>query len=68
MDMEGYTMADQYFKVAEIAKRFQVSPQAVYKWINEGRLKAVKIGDSTRVRSDHLSEFEVPIIPENTKK
>ena len=61
-------MADNYYKVAEIAKKFNVTPQAVYKWINEGKLKAVKIGESTRVRSDDLSEFEVPIVPETTKK
>ena len=61
-------MADNYYKVAEIAKKFNVTPQAVYKWINEGKLKAVKIGESTRVRSDDLLEFEVPIVPENAKK
>ena len=66
--MKGHTMAEEYLKVAEIAKRFQVSPQAVYKWINEGKLKAVRIGESTRVRSDDLSAFEIPIIPEPTKK
>lgn len=60
--MKGRTMAEYYYKVSEVAKKFNVTPQAVYKWINEGKLKAVRIGDSTRVRSDDLEAFEQPII------
>jgi len=54
-------MADYYYKVAEVAKKFNVTSQAVYKWISEGKLKAVQIGESMRVRSDDLEAFEKPI-------
>ena len=60
--MEGHRMADNYYKVSEVAKKFNVTPQAVYKWINEGKLRAVKVGESTRIRSDDLADFEQPII------
>ena len=62
--MEGRPMADEYFKVSEVAERFKVTPQAVYKWINEGRLRAVKLGDAIRIRSDDLAVFEQPVVVE----
>lgn len=62
--MEGRPMADEYYKVTEVAERFKVTRQAVYKWINEGQLRAVRVGTATRIRSDDLAAFERPIDPQ----
>ena len=61
--MEGRPMASEYYKVTEVADLFKVTRQAVYKWINEGQLRAVKVGESTRIRADDLAAFEkeVPV-------
>jgi|GEM_PF-2623498 DNA binding domain, excisionase family len=50
MDME-------YFTVAEAAKKLKVTPQAIYKWIAQGRLKAVYVGADRRVTSAAIEEF-----------
>lgn len=61
--MSNQPIAQEYFKVTEVAQLFKVTRQAVYKWINEGQLRAVRIGMSTRIRSDDLAAFEKQIDP-----
>ena len=57
-------MDDTYLKVSEVAKRLQVTRQAIYNWIAEGRLKAVKIGGkSVRITLSSLNEFIQPVMP-----
>ena len=50
-------MSEQYYTVREVAERFKVSRQSVYDWISEGRLRAVKIGNRTRIPESALEEF-----------
>ena len=40
-------MAETYLKVSEVAERLNVTKQSVYNWINDGRLKAVKVAGKT---------------------
>jgi len=56
-------MAEQYYTVREVAERFKVSRQSVYDWISEGRLRAVKIGNRTRIPESALEEFVQQIEP-----
>ena len=56
-------MDTEYLKVGEVAKRLHVSRQAVYNWISDGRLKAVKLGASVRVPVSALLEFMKPVEP-----
>jgi excisionase family DNA binding protein len=56
-------MSEQYYTVREIAERFKVSRQSVYDWIAEGRLRAVKIGNRTRIPESALEAFVQPIEP-----
>ena len=52
-------MNGDYLKPSEIAKRLGVTRGAVYKWIREGKLKAVRFGDNAvRVPRAELEEFE----------
>jgi excisionase family DNA binding protein len=43
--------------VPEVAERLNLSEAKVWRLISSGRLKAVKIDWSRRVRSDHLDEY-----------
>lgn len=50
----------EFYTAAQIAKTFQVSRQAVYDWIEEGRLKAVRPGGENgrlRISQEALDEF-----------
>lgn len=60
---ESKSVANVYYRVAQVAKIYSVTPQAVYKWIKDGQLRAVKVGGIMRVRSDDLEAFEQEIIP-----
>lgn len=50
-------MNEEYFTVAEVAKRLKVTPQAVYKWISQKRLHAVYVGSERRITSSAIEEF-----------
>ena len=56
-------VSDTYYKPDEVATLLKVTKQAVYNWINEGRLKAVKAGRATRVSREALAEFLEPAEP-----
>jgi len=51
-------MSTIYYTPQEIAKKFKVSPQAVYVWVKEGKLKATKLGGRTiRISQENLDAF-----------
>jgi excisionase family DNA binding protein len=54
-------MEEQYLTVRQVAERLQVTRQAVYNWINEGRIKAVKLGKSVRIPVSSLLAFMQPV-------
>lgn len=57
-------MDETYLTVREVAKRLQVTRQAVYNWINEGRLKAVRVaGKAVRIPLSSLDGLIQPITP-----
>lgn len=56
-------MEDEYLKVGDVAARLHVSRQAVYNWIAEGRLEAVRVGKSVRVPVSALLRFMQPVKP-----
>lgn len=49
-----------YWKVQEIAERFDVSRKTVYNWIKSGKLNAGKLagGKEYRISQDELIRFE----------
>lgn len=50
---------EEYIKPSDVAKRLGVTRGAVYKWIREGKLRAVRFGDNAvRVPRSALEEFE----------
>lgn len=53
----GFKM--EYFTVAEVAERFKVTKQAIHKWIDNGKLKAYKIADTTiRIKKEDADKLE----------
>lgn len=43
--------------VGEVADLFQVSPRTVFRWMAQGRLPAIRVGNITRVRPEDLEAF-----------
>jgi excisionase family DNA binding protein len=52
---------ERYFTVAEAARLFQVSPSTVWRWIDERRLPAYRVGRrSIRIRQEDLAMIVQP--------
>jgi excisionase family DNA binding protein len=46
------------YSVEDIAKRLNVSSRTIYNWINQGKLKVLRLGDSTlRIAESELNNF-----------
>jgi excisionase family DNA binding protein len=43
--------------VEEVADRLKVTPRTVYRWIDDGKLKALKIGGVVRVTEEDYQSF-----------
>lgn len=50
-------MSETFYTVPEVAKHLKVSAPAVYKWIDQGRIEAVKMGRSVRITQTALDKF-----------
>jgi len=50
-------MKEDFYTVKELAKRYKVTPQTIIKNINEGKLRAVRVGGVWRIPSDAWDEF-----------
>lgn len=48
---------DNYYTPQEIAEKFKVKINTVYKWIREGKLKAIKVGDLWRISESEIKHF-----------
>lgn len=53
-------MDEQYYTVDQVAKRFQVTRAAVYKWMRQGKLDYVIVGEDRRITSTALKAFVRP--------
>ena len=49
---------EKMYTCAEIADEYRVTIRTVYDWIKTGRLTAIKIGKSFRVKESSLKTFE----------
>ena len=50
----------EYLTPAEIAEKLKVTRRTVYKWIDEGKLRAYKIGVNVRIKREDLDAFIKP--------
>jgi excisionase family DNA binding protein len=56
-------MDERQYTVKEISDHFHVSRQAVYDWIKEGKLRAIKLGERVRVPDSALRAFIQDVKP-----
>jgi excisionase family DNA binding protein len=58
---------DRLLGVPEVAKRFSVSDQTIYRWIDDGLLPSVKVRRLLRIRQSDverlLEESSAPVTP-----
>lgn len=60
-------MDEEYLRVEDVAKRLKVTRQAVYNWIADGRLKAVRVaGKTMRIPVSSLLAIMEPVNPGET--
>ena len=50
-------MKDEVMTIPEVAEHLKVTRQTVHKLLKDGRLKAFKIGRSTRILRSELDKF-----------
>jgi putative molybdopterin biosynthesis protein len=50
-------MVDEVMTIPEVADHLKVTRQTVHKLLKDGRLKAFKIGRSTRILRSELDKF-----------
>lgn len=61
-------MEETYLTVKEVAEKLRVTRQAIYNWITEGRLKAVKVGGkSVRIPASSIAALIQPLEPGELK-
>ncbi|MEM3442258.1 MAG: helix-turn-helix domain-containing protein [Candidatus Bathyarchaeia archaeon] len=59
---------EKFYLIKEIAKTYRVTPEAVLKWIKEGKLKAIRIGGVWRIPESALQEFIKASMEERKEK
>jgi len=56
-------MSDKIFKDSElytpteIGEKLKVTKEAVYRWLKEGKLKAIRVGKYWRIAGKDINEF-----------
>jgi len=48
---------EQYYTIEEVAKMLKVAYLTVYRWIQSGKLKAIKAGKQYRIKQFDLNSF-----------
>lgn len=48
---------DQYYSIDEVSKMLKVAYLTVYRWIQSGKLKALKAGKQYRIEKFELDRF-----------
>jgi len=48
---------EQYYSIEEVAKMLKVVYLTVYRWIQDGKLKAYKAGKQYRIKKNDLDNF-----------
>jgi excisionase family DNA binding protein len=55
---KGSLTTKRYYRVGELSVRFDISPQTVYRMIDLGELKAVRLRGCLRVSAEELRRYE----------
>ena len=60
-------MDEEYFTVAQVAEKFQVSKATVYNWMRSGALRYVEVGGDRRITATAIRAFVRPGRAEDVK-
>ena len=55
--MVRFELDAKYYTPREIAEKFNITHQAVNKWLHSGELRGIKLGRAWRVKEDDLFSF-----------
>lgn len=55
--MLGMPEQDELLTVDQVARRLQVHPETIRRWIRDGRLKAVKLSPGFRIRESEVERL-----------
>lgn len=48
---------DEYYSIEEVAEKLKVAYLTVYRWVQAGKLKALKAGKQYRIKREDLETF-----------
>ncbi|MGA2928518.1 MAG: helix-turn-helix domain-containing protein [Solirubrobacteraceae bacterium] len=48
---------DEFLSIPEVARRLKLSRATIYRWIDEGRLPALKLGKNIRLRAHDVDRL-----------
>jgi len=57
MEKEGPEMTDEVMTIPEVAEYLKVTRQTVHRLMKDGKIKAFKIGRSTRIMRSEIERF-----------
>jgi excisionase family DNA binding protein len=49
--------SERYYTPPELAARYRVTRQAIWNWIKQGRIKAIRLGTVYRISESEWSKF-----------
>jgi len=47
----------EYYTVSEIAAKLRVDTETVYRWLNKGTLKGIRVGNTWRIPVSEYNRF-----------
>lgn len=50
-------LSDEYYSIQEVAEKLKVAYLTAYRWVQAGKLKAVKAGKQHRIKKEDLEMF-----------
>jgi len=57
MEKEGPEMADEVMTIPEVSEYLKVTRQTIHRLMKDGKIKAFKIGRSTRILRSEIERF-----------
>ncbi len=57
----------RYYRVDEVAAYFSVSDRTIYRLIDTGDIKAIRLRDCIRVPSEELKRFEASLLDDDMR-
>ncbi|QCE35390.1 helix-turn-helix domain-containing protein [Acetobacteraceae bacterium] len=52
-----HTIQAEYLSLADVQEKYSLSRSSLYRILNEGKIEAIKIGRSTRIKASSVAEF-----------